>query len=156
MGIRYLALSIDRDDYRRISAGPCSTCGVRAHARDPDYGEPKADYLDLDKSWRFFQAILNSRDHLPARELVAGDVTHTSQGWISHQGTVAPERVRDIVADLARVTVEELHDHFQLDGAWRDERSEQDFEYVNSFLPRALSFVEGVAADDRAIVYYIG
>jgi len=36
MGIRYLAISIDLDDYLRISAGPCPRCGARPHSREPD------------------------------------------------------------------------------------------------------------------------
>jgi len=156
MGIRYYARSIDLDDYQRISAGPCPTCGARPHAREPEYDQPEADSLDLDKSWGYLQRFFVASGHDAAAELVMGDVTHTSRGWISHQGTVAPSRVPDVAADLARVTTAELQQHFQPDGVWRDERSEQDFGYVHSYLAEASRFCDKVVADHRGIVYYIG
>ena len=156
MGIRYLAISIDSDDYDRISAGPCPTCGARPHARERDYDEPEPDILDLDKSWGYCQGLFDSLGLSAASELVAGDVTNTSHGWISYQGTVAPVRVKEVAAELTRVTESQVRNYFRLGDAWKDERSEQDFEYVNSHLRFAREFAEKVAGDDRGIVYYIG
>jgi hypothetical protein len=156
MGIRYLAVSIDLDDYLHISAGPCPTCGTRPHTREPDYGVPEPDVLDLDKSWHYFQRVFHSTGLDAAAELVAGDVTHTSTGWISHQGTVAPDRVADLTRELASVTTDQLQSLFQENGGWVDERSEGDFDYVSSYLARAISFTSKVAQEDRGIVYYIG
>ena len=60
MGIRYIAVSIDADDYLRISAGPCPTCGARPDTREPEFGEPEPDVLDLDKSWSYLQQCFAS------------------------------------------------------------------------------------------------
>ncbi len=156
MGIRYLAISIDLDDYLRISAGPCPTCGTRPHPRERDYDEPEADVLDLDKSWGYLQRVFDSAGLDAAADLVAGDVTHTWTGWISHQGTVAPDRVLAVAADLASVTADELRRHFQDGGEWVNDRSEEFFEYVSSYLAMAVKFTAKVADENRGIVYYIG
>ena len=156
MGIRYLAISIDLDDYLRISAGPCPTCGARPHTREPEYGQPEPDVLDLDKSWGYLQRLFDAFDLRAAAELVAEHVTHTSTGWISHQGTVAPDSVSALARELAGVSVEQTRDLFQENGEGADDRSEDDFDYVHSYLTRAVSFAEKVAHDGRGIVYYIG
>jgi len=156
VGIRYLAISIDLDDYLRISAGACPTCGARPHTRQPDYGQPEPDVLDLDKCWGYLQRLFDSMDLRAAAELVAGHVTHTPTGWISHQGTVAPDRVPALAHELASVSVDQTRSLFQENGEWADHRSEGDFGYVSSYLTRAVSFAEKVARDNRGIVYYIG
>jgi hypothetical protein len=156
MGIRYLAVSIDLDDYVRISAGPCPSCGARPHTREPDYGEPEPDLLDLDKSWRYLQRLFDSLNLHAAADLVKGQITETPTGWISYQGTIAPDRVSAMARELATVSVEQTRSLFQENGEWADHRSEEDFDYVRSHLTRAVSFAEKVAHDDRGIVYYIG
>lgn len=156
MGIRYLAISIDLDDYAHISAGPCPTCGSRPHAREREYDEPEPDILDLDKSWGYLQGIFGSIGLRAASELIEGDVTHTSTGWIPYQGTVAPARVKEVAAELASVSERQVRAYFQAGNLWKDERSKQDFEYVNSYVGSARQFAEKVAGDDRGIVYYIG
>jgi hypothetical protein len=156
MGIRYLAISIDVDDYLRISAGPCPTCGARPHTREPDDGMPEPEVLDLDKSWGYLQRLFESTELEAAAELVAGNVTQTSRGWISHQGTVAPDRVTALTHELASVTTDQLRNLFQENGEWANDRSEGDFDYVSSYLARAIEFTAKVARESRGIVYYIG
>lgn len=156
MGIRYLAISIDTDDYLRISAGRCPTCGARPHTRERNYAEPQPDVLDLDKSWGYLRHFFESIRLDSAAELVAGHVTHTSGGWISHQGTIAPGRVTAVTAELMSVSADQLRDHFRDGGGWRDKRSRDDFEYVSSYLAAAVTFTAKVAKENRGIVYYIG
>ncbi len=156
MGIRYVAVSIDSDDYLRISAGPCPTCGARPHAREPEYGDPEPDVLSLDKSWGYLQHFFSSAGLDVAAGLVTGNVTHTSRGWISHQATVAPDHVQAVAAELAAVTEDQLRCHFQNGGQWTNDRSKGDFEYVSSYLAAAVEFTEKVARENRGIVYYIG
>lgn len=96
MGIRYVAVSIDSDDYLRISSGPCPTrsrrtrpcpgCGCRTRGRD------------------------------------GGSVRC----------------------------------HFQNGGRCADDRPNDDFEYVSSYLAAAVEFTEKVARENRGIVYHIG
>jgi hypothetical protein len=47
MGIRYLAISIDEQDYERLRVGTCATCGEEPQLRDL---EDERASLDLDKS----------------------------------------------------------------------------------------------------------
>lgn len=155
MGIRYLAISIEMDDYLRISAGPCPTCGARPHARERD-DEPEADILDLDKSWSHFHRFFESSGLHAAADLVAGGVTHTTTGWISHQGAIAPDRVPAVAADLAGVMVDQLRSHFRTGARWVDDRSKEHFEYVRSYLAAAVRFTAKAAEESRGIVYYIG
>jgi hypothetical protein len=156
MGIRYFAVSVDLEDYERVSAGPCPTCGARQHPRErEDYFDESVN-LDLDKSWGYFQRIFDSLDLPAAAELVAGDVTQTSTGWISHQGAIAPHRVEQIMAEFELVTQDDVRNLFQKDAVWHDARSEGDFDYVLSHLERALQFLKRVEGEQRGIVYYIG
>lgn len=162
MGIRYLAVSIDNDDYERIKAGPCVTCGSRPHPRDDDdYGYDEEGYsppatLDLDKTWRYLQSVLRDR---PSAALVEGHVTHTSRGWISHQGLLSPQEVEEVAVDFSQVTAldvrncltENAHRGFGL-----DDRLERDIEYVTHYLPAAQNFVREAASAGRGVMYYIG
>ncbi len=156
MGIRYFAISIDLDDYERVSAGPCPTCGTRPTLRKHHYDEPEPDTLDLDKSWGYLQRLFDSQPPRPASALVEGNVTHDDCGWIPFHGAIAPDRVGEIATDLAAVTPGELRSHFQTHGRWYDARSEQDFDYVKAHLADAVEFTAKVAAAGRAIAYYIG
>jgi hypothetical protein len=156
MGIRYFAKSIDTDDYLRIGAGPCPTCGARPHTRERDYEQPEPDELDLDKSWHYLQRLFASIGMTAAAELVAGNVTNTWSGWISHQGTVAPDRVRRVAVELASVRTDQVRAQFHNGEEWLDERSGQDFDYVLENLAAAVRFTAKVASDNRGIVYYIG
>jgi len=158
MGIRYLAISVDTDDYDRISKGPCPSCGSRPHLRDDDYEEERKT-LDLDKSWGYFQSFFASGAPRPAAALVGGEVTNTPRGWISYQGAISPLDVAAIATDLATITTEELRHYFLVRGHWGDgpdDRAQQDLEYVAQYLEGAQSFTAQVAQAGRGIVYYIG
>jgi hypothetical protein len=159
MGIRYSAISIDQEDYERIAAGPCPTCGAHPRRREPENDDEYwmgPDRLDLDKSWHYLQDVLHSPDPRPAYSLVAGDVTHTSRGWISYEGLIAPGDLRLVAADLASVGRDEVLRNFQINGQWKDDRSEQDFHYTYDHLGHAVAFTKKVAEDGRAILYWIG
>ena len=158
LGIRYYAISVNSDDYDRISKGPCPSCGSRPHLGDDDY-EGERETLDLDKSWGYFQSLFASGAPRPAAALVAGNVTNTPRGWISYQGAISPQDVAAIATDLAAITTEELRHHFLVRGLWGsgpDDRAQQDFEYVAHYLEHARSFTAEVAQAERGIVYYIG
>jgi len=155
MGIRYLAISVDNDDYERVKAGPCPSCGTRPSPRY-DYDDPAETTLDLDKSWRYFQRILRGR---PSEILVDGEVTHTGYGWISHQGCLSPREVEVAAADLATITVQDIQKYFLGEKAnylTSPNRAQDDCAYVTSYLSAAQTFTRGAAGAGRGIVYYIG
>ena len=156
MGIRYVAISIDADDYLHISKGPCPACGTRPHPREPEYDEPDRDVLDLDKSWHYLQRVFRSTGLAAASKIVAGNVTNTRTGWISHQGTIAPDQVGQVALELASVTPDQLRAQFTEHNRWIDDRSESGFEYVAANLAAAVKFTAKVASDTRGVVYYIG
>ena len=156
MGIRYFAQSVDQADFEHIKAGPCPTCGARPHPRDKAYDDAEPITVSLDKSWSYLQAAFESTGHFAALQLVDGDVTHTHEGWISFQGIVAPEFMPELAADLGSVTTDELRSLFITDGEWRDERSEDDFDYASHYLAEALTFAKSVSSQGLGVVYYIG
>jgi len=158
MGIRYLAISIDQQDYDHLCVGECTTCGERPQLRDlNDLEEEQRHTLDLDKSWGYFQTVLGSEPPRAASALVHGDVTHTSYGWRSYRGLISPDQVARVADDLASVSAdlvrERLLEHRRYGN---DDRTQQDIEYVTSFLPEAQAFTRRVADEGRAILYYIG
>lgn len=80
-------------------------------------------------------------------------------GWKSYRGVLSLFEVKDVASDIATVTRDFLHQRILVEGAWGDgptDRAEQEFEYVSEYLDEAKAFVQHVADDDRAIVYYIG
>lgn len=77
MGIRYVAISIDTDDFEHLDVGTCPTCGEEPQLRELEEHRPS---LDLDKTWRYFQSVLRSDPPRPAAALVSGDVTTTYWG----------------------------------------------------------------------------
>lgn len=159
MGIRYLAISIDAEDYEHLSKGPCPSCGEHPQLRDLDYDEDDRETLDLDKSWGYFQGLFHSDTPRPAYGLVAGAVTHTSMGWISFRGLLSTETVREIAADLATVTTDEIQQFFLVRGrrgAGPDARADEDCAYVSSFLTDAQAFTARAAEQGRGILYFIG
>lgn len=156
MGIRYFAQSVDQADFEHVKAGPCPTCGSRPHPRDSEPGDPEPFTVSLDKSWSYLQAVFESTGHLAALQLVDGHVTHTYDGWISHQGVIAPEFMPELAADLESVTAEEVRSLFIEGGEWRDERSEGDFDYASHYLAEALEFAKSVSSKGLGVVYYIG
>lgn len=158
MGIRYLAISIDQQDYDHLRVGVCDTCGEQPQLRERDYvDEERRDTLDLDKSWGFYQRVLASEPPRPAAALVHGDVTHTSYGWRSYRGLIDSEEVTRVADDLASVTPELVLTRLLVHPRYGDgARAQQDVEYVSHFLPAAQEFTRRVADEGRAIVYYIG
>ena len=156
MGIRYLAISIDQQDFEHLSVGPCATCGEQPQLRDLDDEEDaRRETLDLDKSWGYFQRVLDSDPIRPAASLVRGDVTHSGYGWRSYRGLIAPADVPAIAEDLATVTSELLRERVVLNPRFED-RAQEDFEYVSQFVPEAQKFTKQVADEGRAILYFIG
>lgn len=158
MGIRYLAISIDEQDYDHLSVGACTTCGEWPQLRDLDYPEEERRHtLDLDKSWGFYQMVLASEPPRPAAALVHGDVTHTSYGWRSYRGLIGAYQVAGIAGDLASVSADFIRTQLQEHPRYGDDaRAQEDIEYVIHFLPEAQAFTQRVADEGRAILYYIG
>ena len=156
MGIRYLAISIDQQDFEHLSVGTCATCGEQPQLRHLDYEEDaRRETLDLDKSWGYFQRVLESDPVRPAASLVRGDVTHTGYGWRAYRGLIAPADVPGVAEDLATVTSELVRERVLLNPRFGD-RAEEDFEYVSHFLPEAQEFTKRVGDAGRGILYYIG
>jgi hypothetical protein len=149
MGIRYLAVSISEVEFDRLSADPTA-------ARLDDEPEDEDQALDLDKSWGYLQRYLAESGPRPAAELVAGDVTHTDRGWISHRGLLSPSRVESVAADLSTITQAQLQTFFGVSETEGTERDMEDYCYVSSCLARAVEFTAEVAASGRGIVYWIG
>lgn len=157
MGIRYIAVAVNEHDYERVTAGPCPRCGSMPEARErEDYGPSSPETLDLDKSWSYLQHFFQSAGLDRALRLVEGDVIHTHDGWIPHQGVIAPAAMKDIIEDLDAATPAALREHFRRDGEWRDDRAEQDFTYTAYFLDRAREWVREVEQGGFGIVYCIG
>ncbi|CAN5586568.1 hypothetical protein BH10ACT7_BH10ACT7_15260 [soil metagenome] len=157
MGVRYIAVAVNEQDYERVKTGPCPSCGSMPEAREREnYGPSSPETLDLDKSWSCLQHFFQASGFRHAFRLVEGDVVHTSDGWIPHQGAIAPSAMKDIVADLDAAKRVALREHFRRDGAWRDDRAEQDFIYTGHFLERAREWVHEVEQCGFGIVYYIG
>ena len=158
MGIRYLAIAIDEADYAHLAKGPCPTCGERPHIRELDYDDEERDVLDLDKAWSHFQRLFELNDRV-ALELVAGRVTDTPRGWISHQGLLSPEAVSLVARDLATVTSEDVREFLARRPSWGssdEDRDRQDFGYLVEYLERAKVFTARAADQQRAITYFIG
>lgn len=158
MGIRYFAITIDNDDYERISRGPCPTCGARPHPSDDDELESPAETLDLDKAYWMLHRVFATLDLQKATQLVTGAVTNTPRGWISYQGLVSPDVVREMVDELATVDAEtvrrQMLDHRI--GYDDDDRVEQDAGYTVEFFQRAKEFLGTAGSRGRGVVYYIG
>lgn len=159
MGIRYFALSIDVEQYERLAKGPCPACGELPRLDEPDYGHP--DYrapveLDLDKSWSWLQGLFGSADEHPSSLLVAGEVTNTPYGWISHRGLLSPEEVERASMDIDNFGDESVAVYFQ-SRPYRDhEREAGDIDYVAHHLTHAKTFLAEVASRNLAVVYFIG
>lgn len=149
MGIRYLAVSISEADFNRLSSEPPA---MLIELED----DGARDGLDLDKSWAHLQRYLEESGPRAAGELVAGDVTHTSDGWIPYRGLVSPERVRAAAADLATITQPLLQAFFGVSETEGTSRDMEDYCYVSEYLRRAVEFIAEVALEKRAIVYWIG
>jgi len=157
MGIRYLAVSIDQQDFEHLSVGICASCGEEPQLRDLDWeDEERRVTLDLDKSWGYFQSVLYSEPSRPSAALVHGDVTHTSWGWRSYRGLIDPAEAKRVADDLALVSVDLVRERVLLNPRFGDDRAQQDFDYVCHFLPKAQEFTKQVADEGRAILYYIG
>lgn len=101
MGIRYLAVSISETNFNHLSSDPTAML-IETEADEARRA------LDLDKSWGYLQRYLTESGPRAAAELVAGDVTHTSDGWIPYRGLVSPERVRAAAQDLALISQSQL------------------------------------------------
>ena len=157
MGIRYFAISIDNDDYERISRGPCPACGAQPHPNDDDDLESPAETLDLDKAYWMLQRVFATLDLNKAIQLVAGGVTHTPRGWISYRGLLSPDVVQEIVDELATVDAEKVRRQM-LDHriGYGDDRVQQDAEYAVEFFNRAKEFLRTVSSQGRGVVYNIG
>lgn len=156
MGIRYFAWSVPPDLLRRAATEPLSDFlrsepwGHRCH---PDSREPKT--LDLDKSWRYLQAVFGPADSPSAAyQLVRGNVTNTCCGWTPFDGFVPADRMNEIANDL-----ENIDECFVMDRL-RDrvdrERFASDVEYTLEHLARAASFARELAASGSGLVYTIG
>lgn len=74
-----------------FGTSPCPCCGSLPDAREHEnYGPTAPDTLDLDKGWRYLQHFFQSAGFGHALRLVEGDVIHTYDWWIPHQGAIAP------------------------------------------------------------------
>ena len=156
MGIRYIAISIDQQDFDHLSEGTCKHCGEEPTLRELDCGEDALrETLDLDKSWGYFQRVLAAEPQRPAAALVSGRVTDMPWGWRSHKGLLSPDEVAAVADDLASVSDELVRERL-LAGPGVDDRTERDIAYVCHFLPEAQAFTRRVADANRAILYYIG
>jgi len=156
MGIRYLAISIDERDFAHLSVGDCVTCGEEPQLRRLDYEEDRnRETLDLDKSWGYFQHVLETQPPRPAAALVHGDVTYVGMDYRSYRGLISAAEVRRVADDLATVTTELVRQRVLVEPRYGD-RAQDNFDYVSHFLPEAKDFTRRVANEGRAILYYIG
>lgn len=160
MGIRYLAISIDQQDYEHVRRGTCQTCGEEPRLRDlGDEADTRRETLDLDKSWHYYQQVLATEPARPAAALVDGHVTNTYWGWRSHQGLLSNSDVAAIAQDLAKVTPALVRERLFAErspGFGPDDRAQQDVDYVCHYLPQAQEFTQRVADEGRSILYFIG
>lgn len=158
MGIRYYAYPITSEQYPDALENPCLF-----HGADPlmeAWGplEERPEMLYLDKCWSELQVLLGAESGVterPALQLVAGQVTHTHDGWIPHEKALSPAEVQSIAADLASVGESDIRRLLSQLQRWR-ESDEQTYEYVAQYLTDAQAFTAKLSAAGQGLVYMIG
>ena len=134
MGIRYLAISIDQQDFDHLRVGTCQHCGEEPQLREmDDPTDDRRDTLDLDKSWSYLQEVLHAEPARASAALVTGHVTNTGWGWRSYRGLIAADEVAAIAADLESVSPELIHQRLVTErrpGYETDDRARANASYV--------------------------
>jgi hypothetical protein len=160
MGIRYYAYPIDANliDFARQSPRAFLGADPLMDAWGP--AEKKPPMLYLDKCWAELQELLGANSPSsprPAFALVAGRVTHTSEGWIPHIAVCDPAEVAAIASDLALITEAEVRLVLTDSGILRRHKDvEEELDYVNHYLREAQLFTSDLASAGKGLVYMIG
>lgn len=171
MGIRYYAYAFDRamteqalaDPRRFISSDPLADAwGFEPGARDAivtfEQAVPKRDMLYLDKAWPILQQLTApgpQSEARPAFRMFEGRVTDREWGWDAWVRALPPHEVVAIAHDLASIDDAEARARLREIGRFRSD-PEAEADYGMQFLLAARTFVEGLATDDRGMVYLIG
>ncbi|KRE35779.1 hypothetical protein ASG73_13860 [Janibacter sp. Soil728] len=174
MGIRYYAYAFDHDQTEQALADPCTVLSADPLAdawgaphgftcATPSFQQsvPHRDMLYLDKAWGHLQALTASVDEggasrpRPSHRMFEGQVVMTGAGWEPWVRTLVPAEIPAIARDAASITDGDADR--QLRGVLRRcDEPESEVAYALSYLHRAQTFVDGLAADGRGMVYLIG
>ncbi|MCU1579125.1 MAG: hypothetical protein JWP19_1329 [Rhodoglobus sp.] len=161
MGIRYYAYPVRASDIEFARANPRDFLAADPLADAWGPAELKPRMLYLDKCWGQLQEFLGPRPDRPERvayQLVEGQVTHTSEGWIPFTRVLDPAQVHEIADELSQIgEVDVLAARvrtFRRDGLVNDDPDE--LRYVMHYLNDAKSFVDALAEDDLGLIYTIG
>lgn len=116
--------------------------------------------LYLDKCWHQLQELLGPRPGRAARDafqLVTGQVTHKTDGWIPFAQVLGPEEVRQVAEDLEQVDEEGVLAArirgFHVEVVNDDP---EELRYVMEYLNSAKEFLTALADDGLGLVYVIG
>ena len=160
MGIRYYAYPVAAELVEIAASSPRDfmSADPLADAWGPPDQRPPMLYLD--KCWRNLQVVLGasrSEEIRPAYELVRGEVTMHSDGWVPYLRYLDPQKVRDIAADIANVDECQVMDGVAAIGGqllMKDFASEVD--YTIDYLSAAIAFTADSARAGQGLVYMIG
>ena len=161
MGIRYYAYPVRASDVELARANPRDFLADDPLADAWGPVELKPRMLYLDKCWGQLQELLrpgSGRPESVAYQLVEGEVTHTSEGWIPFTRVLDPAQVREIAEELSQIGEADVLAArvrtFGGDGFVNDDPDE--LRYVMQYLNDAKSFVDALAKDNLGLVYMIG
>ena len=171
MGIRYYAYAFDSDRTEQVLADPhcilssdplADAWGMEPHAElsTATFKQvpPLRDMLYLDKAWPALQSLTRPSAESSATgasyRMFEGTVTMHGMGWDPWVRSIVPEDVPAIRDDLLAIDEARVR-------AWartwhRGHEAAAELPYVLDYLRRAQRFVEGLASDDRGLVYLIG
>lgn len=171
MGIRYYAYAFDNDQTDAavkdpdsvLSDDPLADAWGFEHGSygliDPTYEQsvPERDMLYCDKVWQHLQDITRPRDRerpRPAYRMFEGRVNWaTGRPWVR---ALRPEQVAVIAADLADITDEEADERIRGKNYFGSPAGDDEIETALQYLHRSQEFMNGLAAEDRGMVYTIG
>lgn len=160
MGIRYYSYPVRADLIEAAKTSPQSFLGDDPFWDAWGSKDEQPPMLYLDKCWHELQMLLRRDGDSPKRpafRLVEGQVTQTSDGWISYTAVLDPRQVAEISKDLATVTPEEVRASVMSGHTLGSDRDlEKDVEYVIHYLREALLFTTALSESGNGLVYTIG
>ncbi|GAA1642199.1 DUF1877 domain-containing protein [Georgenia ruanii] len=158
MGIRYYAYPLAPDVVADAVDEPRSFLSDDPLADAWGLGRPRrADMLYLDKCWRQLQRLTHPPDGAPrpAHALFAGNVTHTSEGWMPWTAVLTPAAVDEVARDLALLDASDVDALLAPDGGGTA-GADDERRYVNHFLHEAQTFTARLQPRGWGLVYLIG